>query len=213
MMVVFSPEVFAKSENAGSGVAATNTTITPMTGSGVANQNQVKTKNASEAQQLTVKTAEQEAVSEGTKSAAPRNDVAIQNMSDVAKGVEEILTTKTLKGGIGDQVRIIVQEQKQSQDQIRLQIDKVASRSGLLKSLIGPDYKALNNINEQIVQNELRIQQLTEFKNQLTNSGDITMVQEEIDALVQQDVSLQSLIVTENKTGSLFGWLIKLLVK
>jgi hypothetical protein len=214
MVVVFSPVAEAKSETAGTGTGTSmpKTTVSPTTGSGVANQNQVKTQNAGEEQQLNVQTAEQEETS-GVKSVSPRSDSAIQNMGEVAKGVEEILTTKTLKGGIGDQVRVLAQEQKQSQDQVRLQINKVASRSGLLKNLIGPDYKALSSIKEQIVQNELRIQQLTELMSQLTNSGDIRMVQETIDALIQQNVSLQEIVDTENSQGSIFGWLIRLFVK
>lgn len=213
MLALSSVAVLAKSENAGSGVAVANATVTPMAGSGVANQNQVKTQNAGEDQQLMVNTAEQEESMVGTKSAAPRSEVAIQHMSEVAKGVEEILTTKSLKGGIGDQVRVIAQDQKQSQDQVRLQIDKVASRSGLLKSIFGPDYKALSNIEGLIAQNELRIQQLTELKTQLTNSGDIEMVQQTIDSLIQQNVSLQDVVNTEQNQGSLLGWLIRLFVK
>ncbi len=206
--------VFAKSENAVGGVGSAGVAVSPTgVGMGTVNQNRVQTQNEGEEQQLTVQTEEQQETKEGTKSAAPRSEVALEHMSEVAKGVEAILTTKTLKGGIGDQVRQIAQDQKQSQDQVKLQIDKVASRSGLVKSLIGSDFKALNNIEKQIIQNQVRIQQLTDLQNQLTNKGDITMVQEVINALVQQNTSLQEMVDSENMRGSLFGWLVKLLVK
>lgn len=216
------PEVRAKNgtnegenmaEQTGTTTAPVRVTVSPVKTTSVMNQNQVKTQNEGEEQQLMVQTEEQEETKEGTKSAAPRSEVALEHMSEVAKGVEAILMTKTLKGGIGDQVRQIAQDQKQSQDQVKLQIDKVASRSGLVKSLIGSDFKALNNIEKQIIQNQVRIQHLTDLQNQLTNKGDITMVQEVINALVQQNTSLQEMVDSENMRGSLFGWLVKLLVK
>ncbi|HOX96504.1 MAG TPA: hypothetical protein PLI45_03945 [Candidatus Woesebacteria bacterium] len=214
MMVLFVPGVWAKNETAGSGsVAGQTNAVSPAKTAVVMNQNQVKTQNAGDESQLMIQTSEQEEALEGTKSAAPRSVMALEHMSLVAKGVEEILTTKTLKGGIGDQVRVLAQEQKQSQDQMRLQVDKVASRSGLLKSLIGPDYRGMKSIESLMAQNELRIQRLTELMNQLTNSGDKTMVKEMIETLVQQNTSLQTMINEESVDGSLFGWLVKLFIK
>lgn len=209
LAVVFtlSPMVYAKNESAGAGNA-----VSP-TGAEVVNQNQVMTQNMGEEQQLEVKTAEQEEASVGTKSAAPRSKAALDHMSVVAKSVEEILVDRTLKGGIGDQVREIAQAQKQSHDEIEQQIRKMENRGGLIKALIGPDYRALSNIEKQISRNELRIQQLTELKNQLVNTGDIGMVQETIDALIQENTSLQEMIALESRIGSLFGWLARLFVR
>lgn len=215
MMVVFSPIVLAKNETTwgGTGAIVAKPMVSPTSGAGIANQNQIKTQNEGEDQQLMINTTEEEEAGDSTISAAMRSVVAQEKMSEVAKGVEEILTTKSLKGGIGDRVRLIAQEQKQSQDQVGENIAKVEKRSVFLKALIGSDYGALKNLKVQITQNELRIQELTKLKNQLINSGDIAMVQETIDALVQQNVSLQEMINAENRLGSVFGWLIKLLTK
>lgn len=215
MMVVFSPMVLAKSDSAGSGgdVPMVKVTNNLTTGTAVQNQNQIETQNMGEEQELKVQNEEQEETKEGTKSASPRSEMAREKMSEIAKSVEEILTTKTLRGGIGDQIKVIAQEQKQSQDQIKTQIDKIDRRGSFLKSLIGPDYEALKKLEVQLIQNELRIQQLAELKNQLTNSGDIAMVQETINALVEQNVSLQEMMAAENKIGGMFGWLFKLFVK
>ena len=199
ILFVFSPMVFAKNEKAD--VAA------------IRNQNQEQTQNSAEYDQLVVQTAEQEEAFVGIKSTAMRSENARENMSEVAVGVEEILADRTLKGGIGDQVRLIAQEQKQSQDQVQEQIKKVEGRKTLLKSFIGPDFKALNNIEKHIEQNRLRIEALLELKNQLVNSGDIEMVQETINALIGQNISLQELVEGENSEGSLLGWLMRLFVK
>jgi len=181
------------------------------TGAQVQNQNQVKTQNAGEDSQLQVNTQEQE--SQGMpKGESPRSESAKENMSAVAQKVEELLTTKTTEGGIGEQVKQIAQEQTEAQDQIQTELAKVDSRGGLLKSLIGPNYQALKNMQKQMEQNQLRIQQLEQMKNQLINLGEITMVQETIQALTEQDTALQDRIALEEQTGSLLGWLFKLFV-
>ena len=181
------------------------------TGVQVQNQNQVKTQNAGEDSQLQVNTQEQE--SQGMpKGESPRSETAKENMSVVAQKIEELLTTKTTEGGIGEQVKQIAQEQTEAQDQIQTELAKVDSRGGLLKSLIGPNYQALKNMQKQREQNQLRIQQLEQMKNQLINLGEITMVQETIQALTEQDTALQDRIALEEQTSSLLGWLFKLFV-
>ncbi len=82
-----------------------------------------------------------------------------------------------------------------------------------MKSLIGPDYKALKALNQEMEQNQLRIQQLEQIKTQLSNQGDLQMVQEAIEALTAQNTSLQDMVKTEEATSSLLGWLFKMLAK
>jgi hypothetical protein len=178
-------------------------------GNQVQNQNQIKTQNGGEDSQINANVGEQESL----KEASPRSETAIQNMSNVAQQVEDLLTTKTLQGGIGQQVKVIAQEQKTAQDGIQAELGKVDGRNGLLKSIIGPDFRALKNMQKAMEQNQLRIQELTLLQNQLTNQGDITQVKEMIQALIDQNTALQDRVNLEEKSGSLFGWLVKLFVK
>lgn len=188
-------------------------------GNQVQNQNQVETQNQGEETQLNINIQEQESLGENkdsqgvVKNESPRSDTAKNNMSIVSQKVEELLTTQTEKGGIGEQVSQIAQEQKQAQDKIQTELGKVDSRKGLLKSLMGPDYQALKNMQKQMEQNQLRIQQLEQLQNQLTNQGDITMVKETIQALIEQNTALQDRITLEEKSGSLLGWFFKLFAK
>lgn len=188
------------------------TTPPSSTGSQIKNQNEVQTQNQGEDSQIKTNTQEQES-KETTKSASPRSETAKENMSNVSQKVEELLTTQTEKGGIGEQVRQIAQEQKQAQDQIQTDLGKVDSRKGLLKLLIGPNYQALKSMQKQMEQNQLRIQQLEQLQNELTNQGDITMVQETIQALTEQNTALQNRINLEDQSGSLLGWFFKLFTK
>ncbi len=183
------------------------------TGNQVQNMNQVKTQNEGEDSQLKVSTQEQEDLGENQDGGSEnRNQNAVENMSNVATQVQQLLKVKT-SGGIGDQVRQIAQEQNQAQTQTQDQINKLESRKGITKSLLGPDYGAIKSLKALLEQNQLRIQQLEQLKNQLSNSGDITMVQETIQALVQENTSLQELINTEEQTRSFFGWLFRMFVQ
>lgn len=183
------------------------------TGNQILNQNQVQTQNQSEDTQLQVNTQEQENLEEGADTGVQnRSQNAVENMSNVADQVQQLLQVRT-SGGIGEQVRQIAQEQKQAQNQTQMELGNVDNRAGLLKSLIGPDYKALNNIQKVMEQNQLRIQQLEQLQNQLTNQSDITMIQETIQALTEQNIALQDRITLEEKSGSLLGWLFKLLTR
>jgi len=175
------------------------------TGSQVRNQNEVNTQNQGEDSQLQVNTQEEENLGEGLQT---RSQTAIENMSKVAEQVQLLLQTR-ISGGIGEQVRVIAQEQNQAQTQIRNQVNKLNSKSKLARFLTGSDYGAIKNLMQQLEQNRLRIQQLEQLQNQLSNQGDITMVQETIQALIQENTSLQELITAEEKTFGLFGWLFK----
>lgn len=218
--VVYAAKNEAGAQNTGAGQQAQQQTQTQQqtiasspTDNQVQNQNKIQTQNQGEDSQLQVNTQEQENLGDGQgEGLQNRNQKALENMSNVAKQVQQLLQVRTT-GGIGEQVRQIAQEQKQTQDQIKTELGKIDSRGGLLKKLIGPDYKALKKIQKQMDQNQLRIQQLEQLQNQLTNQGDITMVQEAIQALAEQNTALQDKIALENQSGSLFGWLFKSFAK
>jgi len=215
VMSVFTPVCLAKNESAGSGANADSQgmVVSTVTGTAVQNKNQVKTANQGEESQLMINTAEQEGLGMGTMSASVRSEMAMEKMSEVSKSVEELLETKTLKGGIGDQVRLVAQDQKDTQSQIKKQVEKIDNRGRFMKSLIGPDYGAIKSLEMQMEQNRLRIEQLTELKNQLVNAGDVAMVQETIEAIVAQNTALSETISAETQTGSVFGWLFRLFAR
>lgn len=162
----------------------------------IQNQNQVQTQNQGTDSQLQVNTREQE-----------------NTGSIVSQKVQELLTAKTLTTGIGAQVKAIAQEQNLAQAEIKEDLEKINGRGKLLKTLIGPDYKALKNMQQQMEQNQLRLQQLEQLQTQLINQGDIAMVTATIQALNEQNIALQDKINLEEKLGGLFGWLFKLLLK
>lgn len=192
----------------------------PSTGNQIQNQNQVQTQNQGKDSQLNVNTQEQESLGKNQeqlqsipKNESPQSETAQKHISNVTTKVEEMLTTKTIQNGTDEQVRQIFQEQKIAQQEIQTELGKVDARGRLLKLIIGSDFQALKNIQKQTEQNRLRIQQLTQLQNQLTNRGDIIQVQEIIQALIDQNTTLTNRTNLEEQSVSLFGWIFSLFAK
>ena len=139
-----------------------------------------------------------------------RNTVAREHMSIVAQKLEQLLSTKEEKGGIGQQVREIAQQQKQVQEEARQQLEKIEARQGFLKKLIGPNFKAIRNVRQHLEQNQLRIERLEQLKDQLSTQADEDNVNQAIQALEEQEQALQEQIIAEEHVKSAFGWLFKL---
>ncbi len=180
------------------------------TGNQIRNENQIRTENMGDSQQIQTQNQEQENLS--TQSGIEnKNATAEEHMSIVARSVQTLLQMN--ESGFGQQIRVVAREQEQAQNQIQSELGKVGSRSGALKFLIGPDYVALKSLQQQITQNQARIQQLTQLESQLTNQADKNSVSQAIQALTQLNTSLQDKVSAENNSVSLFGWLFKLFAK
>jgi hypothetical protein len=175
------------------------TTITPI-GNQVKNKNEVKTKNQGEDQQLSVQNQENEEL----------NQEVVQSLNKVSDQVHQLLETVGAKGGIGQQVKEIAQNQIKLQDGINSDFKKLNSRGTIKKLLIGSDKKLTKSMEKKMEQNSLMIQQLEELKIQVQNSGDLQQIQETVESMMAQNTSLQNKIDKENKTNGIFGWLINL---
>lgn len=174
-------------------------TTTP-TGNQVKNQNQTQIQNEGEAQQLSVQPQENEQLSQNL-------DDSLQKVSNQ---VHNLIDTVGAKGGIGQQVSDIAQNQTKIQDQIKSSVSQLASRSAVSKFFIGSDKKAVKQMEQQKEQNQLLIQQLEELKTKTTNNNDLDQIQQTIDLMTYQNSSLQETIDSELKVNGLFGWLVNL---
>jgi len=174
-------------------------------------KNQIETQNKGEESQLKVNTQEslEAGEEEGLQS---QGEVVRQNMGMVAEKVKEFLGDREEREGIGQQVRDIVSQQEQAQEEVVKQLDKLESRSGLMKKLFGADLKAIKSLKQQIEQNQLRIQELQELQAQVTNQADEAQIEELIQVLVEQNTALEDQVQAEEQVGGLFGWLVRLFV-
>ncbi len=179
-------------------------------------QNQVQTQNQGEEQQLQVQTQEQQGTEtgKGTNSNAQGSKKGLsETRSSVAQQIQELLGTQSAAGGIGDQVKQWARTQQQSELKIQEHLSKIEGKTGLARSLFGPNYGSLNALKQEMNQNRVRVQQLEQLKLKLTNQSDITNVQEMIELLNQENTALQEKINLEEADGGVLGWLVKLFAK
>lgn len=182
----------------------------------VQNQNKVQVKNQGEEQQLQVQTQEQQdtETEEGTNSNSQGAKKGLsETRSFVAQQIQALLQTQSAAGGIGDQVREWARAQQQSELKIQEHLSKIEGKTGLARSLFGPNYGSLNELKQEVNQNRVRVQQLEQLKSKLTDQSDIANVDEMITLLNQENTALQEKINLEETNGGLLGWLVKLFVK
>lgn len=141
-----------------------------------------------------------------------RSENARLHMSIVAKAVEELLRfgDELDDRTIGEQIREIAQQHGQSVEKIAEDEDTLSQRSGVLKFLIGPDYAAIDEINQQMEQIRNQVRELNQIRTQLQNEGDQTELQNQIQILELQLNSFQNSLNSQEEVFSLFGWLAKL---
>ena len=142
---------------------------------------------------------------------SPRSVTAHEHISIVAQKVEELLTATTTEiTGIGQQIREIARIQKEVQQQIEEQFQKISNRPSWLKFIFGPAFSSIEQIKKHLEQNQLRIQKLEQLMTQLTNEGEKQTIQEMINALIQQNTALENYLNSEEQSASLLGKLIQL---
>lgn len=165
------------------------------------------------------------ATHETTTSSAQGNQIQNQNQYAVQNQGEETQLMNSYQqmqqlmdmDGLGEETRsrlgTFAQAHLQAQSQIQQEINKLNSRSRALRLFAGTDFAAVKNLKTQLEQNRLRIQQIENLQNQLANEGELTMLQETIQALNQESTALQERITAEEQQKSLFGWLFRLFAR
>lgn len=135
---------------------------------------------------------------------------AEEHRSAVANFVQNLLIIADREGGIGEQVRIIAQQQNQSASTTIQAITKVQNRGGFKTFFIGSDYKNLGVLRGEMVQTRNRIQQLNNILENVQNEGDKTELQNQITTLEQEQAKIETFIKSKDGKFSLFGWLVRL---
>ena len=136
---------------------------------------------------------------------------AQEHRSTVANFVHSLLDVADReKGGIGEQVRVIAQQQNDSDATVTEAITKVQTRSKIKTFLIGSDYKNLGALRSEIVHTRNRIEQLNRIMADIQNASDTVELQSQIQTLEQEQTRIENFIKEQEDKFSLFGWLIKL---
>ncbi len=185
------------------------------------NQNQVQTKTQNQngntnsgsgtltqtRTQAEIKLQEQLNASKSVYSA--KNSKAASNQSVVTAAVEQLImmAAQIQNTGIGDQIRLIAQNQTKNYDKISQSIDKADSRSSAVKFFIGSNYKELKTAKQTMTENQNQIKSLELLMAQVSNEGDKISIANQIIALQSVQLELKDQINELSEGFSLFGWI------
>jgi hypothetical protein len=145
------------------------------------------------------------------KSKGNKGQVTAQaHRSAVATFVQSLLAVADREGGIGQQVKVIAQQQNDAKDKVAEEITAVENRSSIKTFLLGSDYKNLGDLRSQMVMAKNQITQLARLAGKAENDQDKTELQTQIQTLQQEQTNIDNFITQNENKFSLFGWAVKL---
>ncbi|MDD4289802.1 MAG: hypothetical protein PHH83_00815 [Patescibacteria group bacterium] len=138
---------------------------------------------------------------------------AQQRRSMVANAVQEMLQLAERNQGIGQQIKLIAQNQNQNQEKLELGLERVQNRNKFVRFFFGLNYKEINNVNKILQQNKEKLHELNQINNELINQEDLNKLQEQIQNLEQTNLQVENSLKNVEGGFSLFGWFSKLFIK
>ena len=169
---------------------------------------EVRARNLSELREMIAQ--RQQEMNQELQALKEQQQQVYQNQNRVRLAVHSLLAMEDLVGGIGPQVSEIAREFNNSvQATIRAE-ERIQSRNRVIRFFAGGDEGAAQEIEEQVVQNRERIQQLQQLALQCECEEEVrALLQEDIENMEQEQTRLQQLAQNEKKVKGLFGWLWK----
>lgn len=134
--------------------------------------------------------------------AAHRNAVStfVQGLLDAADMEQE---------GIGEQVRVVAQQQNESKERVAEALDKIQNRGRIKTFLIGTDYTHIGKLRSEMVRTGNHMDWLTKLLDKTINEESKTTIQDQIRALGEEQKQIEEFVKANENTFSLFGWVIK----
>jgi len=153
-------------------------------------------------------------LNQGTEQGAQNQDErATSRSSRVSNAVQEMERISVRNQGIGDQVRVIAQNQNRIQQEAEDALESAQKRNGFTRFFIGPNYGQLKTVEDRLENHTQNLAELKELKEQIQNTSDKSSLDEQI-AIVEEVIQGLGDEVLENKKGfSLFGWLARILAR
>lgn len=130
-----------------------------------------------------------------------------QKSNDVALKVRKLLLNRDFKGGIGEEVRLIAQNQIKAQEKIVGELTELEDRPGWQRFFFGNKQSSIDGIESVLLENETRIDELVVLLEDETLSiADSTALEESILELKAQQESLEAHLSNAGEEFSLFGF-------
>ncbi len=173
-----------------------------------AEQEQIRTQQRTEVQNQ-IQTQKQQLAQE-INAMPQREQKVYRNQNTVREAVHALLAMENLTGGIGKNISAIAKEFNNSiQSTIRAE-QRIETRNALTKFFAGGDHDAAQILENEMIQNQERIQELKRLKDSCDcNEETKNMMQEQITKMEQEQTRLKALADKEKKSKGLLGWMWK----
>ena len=197
------------------------------TGQGTGQGQQIETRNQGEEGNLTIQTQQRvrarnvselrnmiqersQEMNQELKNLTKSEEKVYKNQNTVRLAVHSLLAMENLTGGIGKNISQIAREFNNSVRATIKSEEKIQNRNRLVKFLFGGDDEAAGEMEQEVNQNQERIQNLKQLKEKCNCTEEVNAIlQEQIQNMEQEQNRLQELAQNEKKSKGLFGWLWK----
>lgn len=133
--------------------------------------------------------------------------------SRVANIVQDLLSIADREGGIGEEIRLVAQEQASTSIKVKDDMDEVNGESGLKVFLFGSNFKNLGDLRSTIVTTNNHIERLKKAEQRASNSSVRADLTAQITALQNVASTTESFVEQNESKFSLLGWLVRLFSK
>ncbi|MCX6735787.1 MAG: hypothetical protein NTZ13_01765 [Candidatus Parcubacteria bacterium] len=133
-----------------------------------------------------------------------------QHRNNVSKVVQELEKVAGKDAGIGEEVKAVAQEEKDTVTSVAEKMEKAENRGGFKTFLVGSDYKNLGALRSDLVTTQNHIDRLTKAIERATSTEAKTALQTQINELKGIQTKAETFVKAQEGKFSLFGWLIKL---
>jgi hypothetical protein len=208
--LVAQTQAVSTNSNQGNKTGQTGATAAQGNQAGKAVKTQEKNKVMNQGESTQIQTQEENAVQTKEKKENKGQFNAESHRSAVATFVQSLSAVADREGGIGQEIRTIAQQQNDTKERASDLINAVENRNKVKTFFIGTSYKNLGELRSQMVQTRNRIEQLKRLAEKAENEGDKTELQNQIQALEQEQTNINNFITQNENKFSLFGWAVKL---
>jgi hypothetical protein len=133
-----------------------------------------------------------------------------RNQNQVRLAVHALLAMENFTGDIGPQVSEIARNFNNSVQATLNSEEKIQQRSAFARFFMGGDNEAAENIEQEVNQNQQRIQELKQLREQCNCTEEVkSMFQEQIQNMEQEQSRLQELAQQEKQRKGIFGWMFR----
>ncbi|HZD43462.1 MAG TPA: hypothetical protein VE134_05325 [Methanomicrobiales archaeon] len=137
-----------------------------------------------------------------------QNRQVLEDQNRVRLAVHTFLLMKDELPGIGPNVSAIAMGFNNSVEATIRAEERIQERNTLVRFFLGGDAESADVIDQQVVQNRDRIQQLTQLEERCSCSDDVkVMLREQLQNMTQEQDRLQTLAANEKADKGLLGWL------